>query len=66
MRRGEVKKSNIMNFRYGKKEVEYLKAKDRKLGAVIDRLGHVRFEVDGELPDLTDPASFTKRLLKDK
>ena len=38
-----------MNFRYGKKEVEYLKAKDRKLGAVIDRIGHVRFEVDGDL-----------------
>lgn len=38
-----------MNFRYGKKEVDYLKAKDRKLGAVIDRIGHVRFEVDGDL-----------------
>ena len=38
-----------MNFRYGKKEVDYLKAKDWKLGAVIDRIGHVRFEVDGDL-----------------
>ena len=32
-----------MNFRYGKKEVEYLKAKDRKLGAVINHSRGVRY-----------------------
>ncbi len=30
-----------MYFLYGKTEVEYLKGKDKILGAVIDEIGHV-------------------------
>ena len=30
-----------MIFSYGTLETDYLKAKDKKLGAVIDRLGHI-------------------------
>ncbi len=29
-------------FKYGEKEINYLKLKDKKLGEVIDRIGHVR------------------------
>ena len=28
-----------MNFKYGKKEMEYLKSRDRRLGEVIDPAG---------------------------
>ncbi len=38
-----------MVFQYGVKETEYLKAKDRVLGAVIDRIGHVERAVDADL-----------------
>lgn len=36
-------------FAYGSKEIEYLKAKDKKLGAVIDRIGHIDRPVDTDL-----------------
>ena len=38
-----------MYFAYGEAETEYLKRKDKALGAVIDAVGHVRREVDGDL-----------------
>ncbi len=36
-------------FNYGQKELEYLKKKDKKLGAAIDRIGMIEREV---IPDL--------------
>ena len=30
-----------MNFRYGKKEIEYLKSRDRRFGEVIDQIGRI-------------------------
>ena len=36
-------------FKYGDKEVEYLKSKDKKLGEVIDRIGMIRREVRTDL-----------------
>ena len=38
-----------MYFLYGKTEVEYLKGKDKILGAVIDEIGHVDREIDIDL-----------------
>ena len=38
-----------MNFKYGKKETEYLKSRDRRLGEVIDRIGHIRWTVEPDL-----------------
>ena len=38
-----------MNFKYGKKEMEYLKSRDKRLGAVIDRIGRVRWTVEPDL-----------------
>lgn len=38
-----------MIFQYGEKEIAYLKAKDEKLGAVIDTIGIVEREVDDDL-----------------
>ena len=38
-----------MNFRYGKKEIEYLKARDGRLGAIIDQIGHIRWTVEPDL-----------------
>lgn len=38
-----------MYFVYGDREVEYLKHKDKVLGEVIDRVGHVDREVDTDL-----------------
>ena len=38
-----------MNFSYGETEISYLKKKDKKLGAVIDRLGHIERAVDADL-----------------
>ncbi len=38
-----------MIFQYGEKETEYLKKKDKRLGEVIDRVGHVEREVDTDL-----------------
>lgn len=38
-----------MYFDYGAREVDYLKARDRALGEVIDQVGHVEREVDPDL-----------------
>ncbi|MEY8353526.1 DNA-3-methyladenine glycosylase 2 family protein [Lachnospiraceae bacterium 54-53] len=38
-----------MYFEYGEKEIEYLKKKDRLLGAAIDRIGLIRRTVDCDL-----------------
>lgn len=35
-----------MNFKYGKKEMEYLKSRDRRLGEVIDSIGRMRWTVE--------------------
>ena len=33
-------------FVYGDKETDYLKSKDKKLGVIIDRIGHIEREID--------------------
>ncbi len=38
-----------MYFCYGEREVEYLKAKDERLGEVIEKIGHIDREVDTDL-----------------
>ena len=38
-----------MYFKYGEKETSYLKAKDARLGAVIDTIGHIYRHVDTDL-----------------
>ena len=38
-----------MYFPYGDTEIAYLKKKDKKLGAVIDKIGHVDRKVDSDL-----------------
>ena len=38
-----------MEFMYGEKELSYLRGKDKRLGAVIDRLGHISRQVDSDL-----------------
>lgn len=38
-----------MYFQYGIAEVEYLKKKDKVLGAVIDQIGHIERETDTDL-----------------
>ena len=38
-----------MNFKYGKKEIEYLKSRDERLGAVIDRIGKINWTVEPDL-----------------
>ena len=38
-----------MYFKYGARETEYLKSKDPRLGAVIDRIGPIRREVNPDL-----------------
>ena len=38
-----------MNFRYGKKEMEYLKSRDRRLGEVIGQIGRIRWTVEPDL-----------------
>ena len=40
---------DCMYFEYGKKETEYLKARDKKLGEAIDKIGHIYRETDDEL-----------------
>lgn len=35
-------------FEYGEKEIEYLKKKDKKLGAAIDRIGMIKREITPE------------------
>lgn len=38
-----------MYFKYGKNEVEYLKKKDKRLCAVIEKIGHIDRKVDKDL-----------------
>ncbi len=38
-----------MFFEYGEKEIEYLKNKDKRLGTVIDKAGHINRTVDTDL-----------------
>lgn len=38
-----------MYFEYGKTETEYLKSKDKRLGEVIDKIGHIDRTVDYDL-----------------
>ena len=38
-----------MYFVYGNQETEYLKSKDKKLGEIIDRIGHIDRPVDTDL-----------------
>ncbi len=38
-----------MYFEYGNVEVEYLKTRDKSLGAAIDRIGHIDRPVDSDL-----------------
>jgi 3-methyladenine DNA glycosylase/8-oxoguanine DNA glycosylase len=42
---------NMRCFIYGEKEIEYLKKKDKKLAAAIDRIGMLEHEVIPNLPD---------------
>ena len=39
----------IVFFRYGTKETEYLKARDARLGSLIERIGHIDRETDPDL-----------------
>ena len=45
-----------MYFVYGEQEVDYLRSKDKRLGEVIDKIGHINREVDSDL--------FQPRLIK--
>ena len=38
-----------MYFVYGEQETEYLKSKDKKLGEIIDLIGHIDRPVDTDL-----------------
>lgn len=38
-----------MFFKYGETEIEYLKSKDKKLGLIIDKIGHIDREVNPDL-----------------
>lgn len=38
-----------MYFPYGETETAYLKSRDKKLGAVIEQLGHIDRTVDTDL-----------------
>lgn len=38
-----------MFFEYGKKEIDYLKSKDKALSEAIDKIGHVNREIDDDL-----------------
>ena len=38
-----------MFFAYGEKEMSYLKARDKRLGGAIDRIGHIERAVDSDL-----------------
>ena len=35
-------------YKYGQKEIEYLKSKDKKLGVAIDEIGMIKREVTPE------------------
>lgn len=38
-----------MYFKYGTKEINFLKSKDKKLAEVIDKIGHIRRKTDADL-----------------
>ena len=38
-----------MKFKYGKREMDYLKSRDKRLGEVIDRIGQIRWTVEPDL-----------------
>ncbi len=38
-----------MYFKYGQKEIEYLKSKDKRLAEVIDKIGMIERQVDSDL-----------------
>ena len=38
-----------MTFKYGKKEMEYLKSRDRRLGEVVDQIGRIRWTAEPDL-----------------
>lgn len=38
-----------MYFEYGEAELSYLRQRDKRLGEVIDRVGHIEREADGDL-----------------
>lgn len=38
-----------MYLEYGSKEIEFLKSRDKLLGAAIDRIGHIYREIDSDL-----------------
>lgn len=38
-----------MYFEYGEAELSYLRQRDKRLGEVIDRVGHIERETDGDL-----------------
>ncbi|WP_273060709.1 DNA-3-methyladenine glycosylase family protein [Colibacter massiliensis] len=40
---------NTVYFRYGDNEVAYLRSRDARLGAVIEKIGHIDREVDSNL-----------------
>ena len=41
--------SGAAYFRYGEKETDYLKSRDKRLSQIIDRIGPIRRLVDGNL-----------------
>ena len=41
--------SDVAYFQYGEKEIEYLKSKDKILGAAIDKIGHIKREVTPDM-----------------
>ena len=41
--------SGAAYFRYGEKETDYLKSRDKRLSQIIDRIGPIRRPVDGDL-----------------
>lgn len=49
MKKSRRQEVDGLYFCYGEREVEYLKAKDERLGEVIEKIGHVDREVDTDL-----------------
>jgi DNA-3-methyladenine glycosylase II len=47
--KGDMKAVRTMYFDYGEKETEFLKRKDKRLGAAIDAIGHINREADSDL-----------------
>jgi DNA-3-methyladenine glycosylase II len=45
----DIEKVDNMYFPYGNVEVMYLKERDRRMGDIIDRIGHIEREVDDTL-----------------